>query len=60
METICIHATQALGKFSTLREHIASEKISPVERGADWLLGKVSLIGPKTQAWAAIFCGTFI
>jgi len=52
METICIHATQALGKFSTFREHIASEKISPVERGADWLLGKVSLIGPKTQAWA--------
>jgi hypothetical protein len=52
METICVHARQAPGKFSTIREHIASPKISPVERGADWLLGKVRLIGPKTQAWA--------
>ena len=52
METICVHATQPPGKFSTIREHLATEKISPVERGADWLLSKVRLIGPKTQAWA--------
>lgn len=52
METICVHAKQPDGKFSTLPEHIASEKISPVERGADWLLARAGLIGPKTRAWA--------
>ena len=51
MEQICIHAKQPEGKFSTHREHIASEKISPVERGADWLLRKTSVIGPKTRDW---------
>jgi len=52
MEEISIHARQAQGKFSTLREHIASEKISPVERGADWLLQQVGYIGPKTRNWS--------
>jgi hypothetical protein len=52
MEVICTHATQPQGKFSTLREHIASEKISPVERGADWLLKKVGYIGPNTRNWS--------
>ncbi|NJN70833.1 MAG: IS21 family transposase [Nitrospira sp.] len=32
MEVICTHVIQPMGKFSTLPEHIASEKISPVER----------------------------
>ena len=52
LETICVHATQPPGKFSTLREHIASEKIHPVERGADWLLERAGFIGPNTHAWA--------
>lgn len=52
LETICVHATQPPGKFSTLREHLASEKIHPVERGADWLLERAGFIGPKTHAWA--------
>ena len=52
MEPICTHATQPLGKFSTLPAHIASEKISPVERGAEWLLKKVSYVGPHTRAWS--------
>ncbi len=52
MEVICTHATQPNGKFSTLTEHIASEKISPVERGADWLLQKVGHVGPHTRAWS--------
>jgi len=51
MKVICTHATQAQGKFSTLPDHIASEKISPVERGAEWLLQKVSYVGPHTRAW---------
>lgn len=52
MEVICTHATQAQGKFSTLAEHIASEKISPVERGTEWLLEKVSFIGENTRNWS--------
>jgi transposase len=52
LEVICTHATQPKGKFSTLTEHIASEKISVVERGTDWLLQKVSYVGPHTRKWA--------
>ena len=52
MKQICVHATQPSGKFSTLPEHIASEKINPIERGADWLLKKVSFVGPNTRNWA--------
>jgi transposase len=52
MQVICTHATQPLGKFSTLPQHIASEKISPIERGAEWLLKKVSYVGPHTRAWS--------
>ncbi len=52
MAPICTHAKQPSGKFSTLSAHIASEKISPVERGAEWLLKKVSCVGPHTQAWS--------
>ena len=52
MKLICTHAKAPLGKFSTLPQHIASEKISAVERGADWLLEKVGIIGPETRAWS--------
>jgi transposase len=52
MELICTHATQPPGKFSTLREHLASEKIHPIERGTDWLLKKCSCIGENTKNWS--------
>jgi hypothetical protein len=52
MKPICTHAATTQGKFSTRQEHIASEKISVVEHGADWLLEKVRIIGPQTYAWA--------
>ena len=52
LEVICTHATQPQGRFSTLPQHIASEKISAVERGAEWLLKKVSYVGPHTRKWA--------
>ena len=52
MEVICSHATQPKGKFSTLTEHIASEKISPVERGTEWLLQKASYVGPHARNWS--------
>lgn len=52
LEVICTHATQTPGSFSTLPEHLASEKISPVERGTEWLLEKVSFIGKNTRNWS--------
>ena len=52
MELICTHATQTPGRFSTLAEHLASEKIHPIERGADWLLKKCSYIGKNTTNWS--------
>lgn len=51
MELICTHATQPPGKFSTHPEHLASEKIHPIERGTDWLLKKCSYIGRNTTNW---------
>ena len=58
MKPICVHATAAMGKFSTLREHIASEKISIIEHGASWLLQKVSKIGPHTRLWSEALVAT--
>ena len=52
MEPVCTHATVTKGKFSTQPEHIASEKISPVERGAEWMLQKVAFVGPNTEKWS--------
>ena len=52
MNLVCTHATKPPGRFSTHPEHIASEKISEVERGMDWLLEKAELIGPQTHQWA--------
>ena len=52
MQIICTHVRQTKGKFSTLPEHIASEKISPVERGTEWLLKKVGFVGPNTRNWS--------
>jgi hypothetical protein len=51
-QQIALHVRHQPGKFSTLGEHLAPEKISGVERGAAWLLGKVELIGPQASAWA--------
>jgi len=51
-EQIALHARQHPGRFSTHPEHLAAEKISGVERGAEWLLKKVRVIGPQTTRWA--------
>jgi hypothetical protein len=51
-EQIALHCRQEPGKFSTRHEHLASEKISSVERGAEFLLGKVRLFGPHSLRWA--------
>jgi len=52
MKQIAIHVKHEPGRFSTQSPHIASEKISGVERGAAWLLNKANWIGPHTQQWA--------
>ncbi len=52
MKQICTHATQTPGRFSTHAEHLASEKIHPIERGTDWLLKKCSNIGENAAEWS--------
>jgi transposase len=56
-EQVAIHCRQEPGKFSTLHEHLANEKISSVERGAAHLLGKVRLIGPHSLRWSEAVLG---
>jgi hypothetical protein len=51
-EQIAMHVRREPGRFSTLGEHIAKEKISGLERGASYLLSKVSIIGEHTRQWA--------
>ncbi len=51
-EQIAIHPRVEPGKFSTHREHIASQKINSIERGTAYLLDKTSRIGPHTTRWA--------
>jgi transposase len=52
MESIVVHVKQEPGRFSTTSSHIASEKISGVERGAAWQLARVRRLGPKSACWA--------
>ena len=52
-EQITIHPKQEPGRFSTQNIHIASEKISNVEKGAQWQLEQASRIGPNAFKWAA-------
>jgi transposase len=51
-DQIALHARQEPGRFSTHPTHIASEKITGVERGAEWLLKKVRCVGPESTRWA--------
>ena len=52
MEQIIVHPRKEPGRFSTHPGHIASEKISGVERGAAWLLARVRRLGPHSVGWA--------
>jgi hypothetical protein len=51
-EQIALHCRKEPGQFSTLHEHLASEKVNSVERGAAYLLGKIGLLGPYSLRWA--------
>ena len=52
MEGIATHVQREPGRFSTQSEHIASEKVSAVERGAAWLLTQTRRIGPQAAQWS--------
>jgi hypothetical protein len=52
MEQVAVHARHEPGRFSTQAVHIASEKVSGVERGAAWHLARVRRIGPQSTRWA--------
>jgi transposase len=51
-EQIALHVRHEQGRFSTHGQHIAREKISGLERGAAYLLSKVSLVGAGSRQWA--------
>ena len=51
-EPIAVHVRHEQGRFSTHAGHIAREKISGLERGASYLLNKVSVVGPFTRQWS--------
>jgi transposase len=57
-EQIALHVRREPGKFSTLGNHIAPEKINGIERGATWLLAKVALLGDHAQEWATAMLQT--
>ena len=51
-EQVALHVRHEPGRFSTLGQHLAAEKISGLERGAAHLLERVRRIGPQAQQWA--------
>jgi hypothetical protein len=51
-EQIAVHVRHEQGRFSTQGQHLPKEKINGLERGANYLLDKVSAIGSQTQQWA--------
>jgi transposase len=52
MELIATHLKGLPGRFRTDPRHIASEKISGVERGAGYLLRRIRMVGPQSASWA--------
>ena len=53
LEEIRVHVKQQTkGRFSTHPADIAPEKISGMERGAEWLLRRASAIGEHADRWA--------
>lgn len=51
-EQIAVHVRHEQGRFSTQGQHVPKEKINGVERGAEYLLGKVGFIGEQSHQWA--------
>ena len=51
-EELKLHARVQPGQFQTANEHIPWQKVSAIERNADWLLRKTSHIGPHAKKWS--------
>jgi transposase len=51
MRQITQHVRKEPGGFGTHDQHVSARKISGIERGAAWMLNKVSSIGPKSSQW---------
>ena len=51
-EQIALHVRLEPGKFSTDPQHLVKEKINGLERGAKYLLNKVSFLGEQSHQWA--------
>lgn len=52
LEQIALYVKHEPGRFSTQSGHVADRKISGVERGGAWLLGKARRFGPHCARWA--------
>jgi transposase len=52
MQAITVHIKREPGRFSTHPQHLAAEKISVVEHGADYLLSRIRRLGPEATQWA--------
>jgi len=52
LEPIALHVKHEPGRFSTHGQHIASEKINGVERGAAWLLSQIRHLGTQSTRWS--------
>jgi hypothetical protein len=51
-EQVAVHVRHERGRFSTHAVHLHPHKISGLERGAEYLLGKARGIGPHAHAWS--------
>lgn len=51
-EQIAVHPKIEPGRFNTNRCHLADQKISAVERGAEYMLSKILSIGNEAGLWA--------
>ncbi|MBT3288256.1 MAG: IS21 family transposase [Victivallales bacterium] len=52
LREVAVHPASEPGRFSTLTGHVSKRKISSLERGEGWMMGKLRLVGPRTEAWA--------
>ncbi|MDH5679621.1 MAG: IS21 family transposase [Nitrospinota bacterium] len=51
-EQVAVHSRVEPGRFNTSQAHLADEKISGVERGAEYLLAKAGRMGEESGQWA--------
>jgi hypothetical protein len=51
-EQIAVHVRVSPGKFHTDKSHLASAKISMIERGVEYMLERTRRLGPDAHRWA--------